>query len=57
MTKREAVAEFKATILPTVPPQDIPWRDQAWNDYTDYLCKEGLITLRQYETWGSPFGS
>lgn len=57
MTKREAVAEFRATILPSVPPQDIPWRDQAWNDYTDYLCKEGLITLRQYETWGSPFGS
>ena len=22
---------------------------------TDALCKEGLITLHQYENWGQPF--
>ena len=26
-----------------------------WNDYTDALCKDGLITSKQYDTWDSPF--
>lgn len=27
----------------------------AWNDYTDGLCKDGLITDHQYTTWSNPF--
>ena len=26
-----------------------------WNDYTDALCKDGLITSKQYNTWDQPF--
>ena len=27
----------------------------AFGDFTDMLCKEGYITLNQYETWSNPF--
>ena len=37
------------------PYVDRPMRDQAWNNYTDALCKSRDITERQYETWVSPF--
>ena len=26
-----------------------------WNDYTDALCKDGLITTNQYVNWHQPF--
>lgn len=61
MTKREAVALFKADILPSVKAQyerdgriDRPARAEAWNNWTDMLCKERRITLHQYETWTHP---
>ena len=28
---------------------------EAWGIFTDMLCKEGYITLKQYETWSNPF--
>lgn len=59
MTKKEAVAEFKADILPHVIKQygknDKPAIEQAWNDWTDALCKNGRITQHQYDTWVHPF--
>ena len=27
----------------------------AFGDFTDMLCKEGYISLKQYETWSNPF--
>ena len=27
---------------------------EAWNDWTDGLCKNGQITQRQYERWLMP---
>ena len=27
----------------------------AFGDFTDMLCKNGDITLKQYETWSNPF--
>ena len=27
----------------------------AFGDFTDMLCKEGDITLKQYESWSNPF--
>lgn len=61
MTKREAVAEYKREILPAVKAQyerdgriDGPARAEAWNNWTDALCKDGRITMRQYETWTHP---
>lgn len=58
MTKQQAVAQFKDEILPYVieryGPTDKPARSEAWNDWTDSLCKNGEITMRQYETWATP---
>lgn len=59
MTKREAFTEFTEMC----PPEsfrsrgyvDKPMRAEAWNNYTDALCKEGRITMRQYETWTHPW--
>jgi hypothetical protein len=59
MTKKEAIKEFQAHILPSVIQQygekDKPARDQAWNDWTDQLCKSGKITQDQYDTWTHPY--
>lgn len=30
-------------------------RWEAWNNFTDMLCKDGQITDHQYSTWVSPF--
>lgn len=61
MTKQEAVTQFKNDVLPCVKERyerygtrDLPARREAWNNYTDALCKGGYITLRQYETWTHP---
>jgi len=59
MNKRDVLDEFKRDILPIIVQQygknDKPAISQAWNDYTDMLCKDGQITQRQYDTWTNPF--
>ena len=59
MTKAEAVAEFNSEIRPLVVakygPNDKPALREAWNDWTDGLCKARRITTKQYETWVHPF--
>jgi len=58
VTKREAIKLFKTEILPLVRAKyetdgvvDHPARAEAWNNWTEALCKRSLITPRQYETW------
>ncbi len=57
MTKQQAKEEFSAAYGSTKEE----WRNdkvalcEAWNNYTDRLCKDGQITLKQYETWLNPF--
>lgn len=60
MTKKEAVQQFKRMWAQEVRANprlrnDIPARDESWNNWTDYLCKDGVITPRQYSTWSHPF--
>ncbi len=59
MTKVEAVKEFiefhKPQVLKQYGPHDRPAMREAWNNYTDYLCKDGQITDKQYATWTGPF--
>jgi hypothetical protein len=60
MTKAQALADFKENVLPEIKKAecngvDEPMRSQAWNDYTDALCKSRHITLKQYESWTNPF--
>lgn len=62
LTKKEALQEFNQYILPHVVHtyeqdgiKDHPARREAWNDYTDTLCKDGRITDWQYSFWTNPF--
>jgi hypothetical protein len=54
MTKKEAEAEFKQIYPDIHKSNDIPMRNQEWAFYTDRLCKDGIITYRQYMTWAYP---
>ena len=55
MTKAEALKEFRFLFRPFIKRGDAIAARQAWNNWTDALCKEGAITLNQYENWGQPF--
>ena len=59
MTKVEAVKVFRtlfSNLLATKGKnRDQPAIDQAWNDWTDSLCKDNSITAKQYESWTHPF--
>ena len=61
MTRDEAWDRFKTYILPSI----IAWyeadgvidkhaRREEWNNYTDALCKDGLISDWQYANWTHP---
>lgn len=61
LTKLEAVARFKAHVLPSIKHSyecdgkpDYIARSEAWSNFTDQLCKSGYISDRQYMTWHSP---
>lgn len=55
MTYREALADFKANFLPSVPSNDKPAKGQAWVMYVEQLHREGQITDRQAQNWDNPF--
>jgi hypothetical protein len=54
MTKKQVETMFKEEVLPFINRSDKPALREAWNNYTDLLCKDGQITIRQYETWTQP---
>src|SRR3990167_5675021 len=55
MTKKQAETYFREIIKPAVIAHygnnDKPALREAWNDYTDQLCKGEEITARQYNRW------
>ena len=59
-TKKQVVAQFRELWADTVALEP-HWRGDsiakrtAFNDYTDSLCKDGIITTYQYENWSNPF--
>ena len=59
MTKAEAVQNFRDLWKRETKGSrfyyDTIAKREAFNNYTDSLCKEGKITLKQYESWGNPF--
>ena len=60
LTKAQAFAEFNEQNPPALfrgrdGVLDRPMRAEAWNNYTDQLCKERRITMKQYETWTHPW--
>ena len=61
MTWKQAVEQFNEYVLAAViityeqdGQKDIPARCEAWNNWTDSLCKDELISDWQYENWSQP---
>ncbi len=61
MTFAQACEIFTSNILPAISERceqdgrpDWPARREAWNDWTDHLCKDGQISDWQYTNWGHP---
>ena len=57
MTKAEALKDFRILYktFGHYRRGDVIAKRTEWNDYTDALCKRGLITPKQCENWGQPF--
>jgi hypothetical protein len=56
MTKEQAVREFKEYYADLYIRKVDYWTaQQAWSEFIDNLCRCGRITMRQYETWDTPF--
>ena len=60
MTKKEAMKLF--AFIYKIKAIQLGYRKSnytakrtEWNDYTDALCKDGLITTKQYQNWGQPY--
>ena len=61
MTRKQAIGYFNANVLPFTQLQhekdgikDLSARREAWNDWTDYLCKDGAISDWQHAHWTYP---
>ena len=57
MTKKQALKEFKLIFKDFLKNNrfDYVAKRETWNNWTDRLCKDGLITSWQYENWDQPF--
>ena len=56
MTKVEAVKMFRELYKRWGGRRADPIAKRTeWNDFTDALCKQGLITTNQYINWHQPF--
>ena len=64
ITWKQAVSDFEECYMPGIIQKeqengftryaDLPMRREAWNNYTDFLCKNGEISDWQYENWSQP---
>jgi|TARA_R100000482_G_scaffold118141_1_gene62064 hypothetical protein len=57
MTKAEALRDFKILYksFTNYRKGDVVAKRTEWNDFTDALCKQGLISTNQYINWHQPF--
>lgn len=53
LTKVQVLSLFRE--FDNSPKGDIVWKREAWNNFTDYLCKDGQISSQQYDNWTNPF--
>ncbi len=53
LTKNQVLQMFRE--VDNSPKGDIVGKRESWNNFTDMLCKNGEISLKQYETWDNPF--
>ena len=57
MTKKQVV-EYCLEVFRDNPAEfrgDVTAKREFFNDYTDSLCKNRQITVKQCETWTNPF--
>ena len=61
ITWDQAVTEYTDNLLPYICEHyesdglpDWPARREAWNNWTDALCKDGSISDWQYMNWSQP---
>ena len=59
-TKVQVLSDFRqlwADMIENEPSfrGDVIAKREEWNNYTDYLCKDGVITDSQYDRWTNPF--
>lgn len=62
MTYKEVLAEYREQIIPIIQSEyekdgdmDVIARREAWNNFTDFLCKDNRITDKQYNEWECPW--
>ena len=62
MSKKEVMKDFKEYVLPSIRKEheqdrriDRPARREAWNNYTDMLHKDRLISDYAYDQWACPW--
>jgi hypothetical protein len=53
LNKQQVLQMFRE--VDNSPKGDIVWKRESWNNFTDMLCKNGEISLKQYESWDNPF--
>ena len=62
MLWEQAVQEFNDYYMPAIREReerynrhpDLPMRREAWNNFTDSLCKNNQISDWQYDNWSQP---
>lgn len=59
LTKKQVIKDFRVDLATAERANghkfDKVARREQFGMYTDYLCKSGQISMRQYETWSNPF--
>jgi hypothetical protein len=50
----DVLVDFEENIKPAIPADDAVALREAWNDWTDGLCKDGEISPWAYENWEGP---
>ena len=57
LTKKQALIIFKDLYKDFLKEKrfDYVAKREAWNNWTDGLCKDRQITSWQYENWTQPF--
>lgn len=57
LTKKEVTEQCRQVFRenPSIFRGDNIAKREYFNNYTDSLCKDGLITEHQYNNWSNPF--
>ena len=53
-TKKQVILMFREAHAGLIPRGDSIARSEAWNNFTDSLHTDHLISKKAYETWTCP---